>query len=126
MKRLTRRNNRNYPLLKGNGSSYGSCSYDCQTEEGVNLLSDALEKLAKYEDLEEKGLLLKLPCNLNTPVYVIEKVDLSVGDFTHIDYYIRLEKFNISMIDIFGKDVFLTEYEAKRVLEEWRKTNEYR
>ena len=121
MERLTRRNNRNYPSLKGNGSSYGSCLYNCQTEEGINLLSDALEKLATYEDLEEKGLLLKLPCDLNTPVYVIEKVDLSVGDYTHIDYCIVLEKFNANMIDAFGKDVFLTEDEAERVLKEWRK-----
>jgi hypothetical protein len=121
MERLTRRNSKNYPLLKGNRSSYGSCSYDCQTEEGITLLNNALEKLAAYEDLEEKGLLLKLPCNLNTPVYVIEKVDLSIGDYTHIDYCIVLEKFNANMIDAFGKDVFLTEDEAERVLEEWRK-----
>ena len=29
------------------------------------------KKLAYYEDLEEQGLLMKLPCEIGTPVYVI-------------------------------------------------------
>ena len=32
----------------------------------------AVKKLAEYEDAEEQGLLLKLPCSENTTVYVIE------------------------------------------------------
>ena len=32
-------------------------------------IGNAAEKLASYEDLEEQGLLLKLPCSIGTPVY---------------------------------------------------------
>lgn len=34
-------------------------------------IRNALYKLAEYEDLEEQGLLLRLPCNVGDTVYVI-------------------------------------------------------
>ena len=36
-----------------------------------NELNNALEKLAEYEDLEEQGLLIKLPCKVGDTVYQI-------------------------------------------------------
>ena len=36
-------------------------------------LTEILEKLGKYEDAEEKGLLLRLPCEVGDTVYLIDK-----------------------------------------------------
>lgn len=36
-------------------------------------MQDVLRKLAEYEDAEEQGLLLMLPCKLNESVYVARK-----------------------------------------------------
>lgn len=62
MERLTFRGHKQNALLKGSCCSYSWQSYDCHIEEGREKLKAALEKLAEYEDLEEQGLLLKLPC----------------------------------------------------------------
>ena len=36
-------------------------------------LTEILEKLGKYEDAEEQGLLLRLPCEVGDAVYLIDK-----------------------------------------------------
>lgn len=41
-------------------------------KEGL-LLYQALEKLAHYEDLEEHGLLLELPCKVGEEVWTVHK-----------------------------------------------------
>lgn len=51
-------------------------SYDCQLEEGNELLKSALDKLAMYEDLEEQGKLLKLPCSVGDTVYILNQKEL--------------------------------------------------
>lgn len=38
------------------------------------------EKLAQYEELEAKGLLVKLPCKAGECVYVVGKKNMSFGD----------------------------------------------
>lgn len=68
MERLTIRGNKENILLKGNGCTYDYQSYNYQVEEEREKLKAALEKLAMYEDLEEKGL-FNQAC-----VYDIEKV----------------------------------------------------
>ena len=45
----------------------GENSYDFK-----NLL---IQKLGEYEDLEEQGLLIKLPCMIGDTVYIIEKCE---------------------------------------------------
>ena len=49
----------------------GEENFDDQDE---NYCGAAIDKLAYYEDLEEQGRLLVLPCKLGTKVYVIEDV----------------------------------------------------
>jgi len=59
MERLTERDG------FGNADIIGVDSEDLQLNldfDGLNKVTDALNKLAEYEDLEEQGLLLKLPC----------------------------------------------------------------
>lgn len=101
----------------------GENSYDYK-----NLL---LEKSGKYEDLEEQGLLLRLPYPLGTEyIYFVDEKDMDV-------YELDAEKIEVSMMPIskkvlytvdcfeilfedFGKIVFLTREEAEAKLKELR------
>ena len=73
-----------------------------------------LDKLATYEDLEEQGLLVRLPCKVGTEVYYI----LGIPNKTPcvIDKCV----FELSDIDKIGKTVFLTREEAEKKLEEMK------
>lgn len=92
------------------------------------------EKLADYEDLEEQGRLLKLPCKVGNTLYVKlasyceEKyAEAKVRDFTHfiscgfcvVVTSKHFDKQNIPFTE-FGKTVFLTKSEAEERLEELR------
>ena len=88
---------------------------------------DILEKLAEYEDLEEQGLLLLLPCKLGTTVYnttwwdnVTEKVKVDGKTFYRTVHKHKVSKSIFSLVDIydFGKTVFLTKAEAEQKLKE--------
>lgn len=96
----------------------------------------AMEKLAEYEDLEEQGKLLKLPCAVGDTVYTNESVQgwyfrkenrpyeakvvfigiNGVNDFMNIDFGNgHMLQFKFSEI---GKTVFLTKEEAEATLKE--------
>lgn len=80
----------------------------------------AIAKLAEYEDLEEQGKLLKLPCAVGDTVYVIE---VDEENFTHFHCPRKISEyeFNFQMLDLlgmFGKCIFLTEEEAEAALKE--------
>lgn len=138
MERLTKRGYKKQALLIGTSCSYGYISYDCKLKEGNELLKSALDKLAGYEDLEEQGRLLKLPCKVGDKIFLdfagfgkdIDK--FTVKDF-HLDcfkdgeaiLFCDYESNNRTLsgqIDVmeFGKTVFLTREEAKSRLEELR------
>ena len=87
----------------------------------------ALRKLAEYEDLEEQGLLLRLPCPIGTTVYnttwwdcVQEKVKVDGKTFYRTVHKHKVSKSTFSLLDIcdFGKTVFLTKAEAEQKLKE--------
>ena len=86
-----------------------------------------LRRLAEYEDLEERGLLLRLPCPIGTTVYnttcwddVTEKVEVNGETLYRILHKHRVSKSTFSLGDIynFGKTVFLTQAEAEQKLKE--------
>ena len=86
-----------------------------------------IERLAEYEDLEEQGLLLRLPCKVGTTVYnttwwddVQEKVKVDGKTFYRTVHEHKVSKSTFSLLDIydFGKTVFLTKEEAKQKLKE--------
>lgn len=88
---------------------------------------DIVERLAEYEDLEEQGLLLRLPCPIGTIVYnttwwddITEKVDVDGKTFYRTVHKHKVSKSTFSLVDIydFGKTVFLTKAEAKQKLKE--------
>lgn len=47
------------------------CNNCSQGSGNCEYVKDMIEKLAEYEDLEEQGLLVKLPCEYGTIVYVV-------------------------------------------------------
>ena len=104
-------------------------------------LYPAIEKLATYEDLEEQGLLVRLPCKLKDKLYHFYGIDLEDNFVDVISDEIIMEvvatEFVIDSYEIaikcitdwnspyeylpaaeFGKTVFLTREEAEKKLEE--------
>ena len=86
-----------------------------------------LNELKQYKDLEEQGLLLRLPCPIGTTVYnttwwddVTEKVKVNGKTFYRTVHKHKVSKSTFSLLDIydFGKTVFLTKKEAEQKLKE--------
>lgn len=75
-----------------------------------SLLQSAYEKIKYFEDLEEQGLLLKLPCKVGTKVYCI----MTSLKGTHP--MIFTQNFDYSMVECFGKTVFLAQTGAEDAL----------
>lgn len=87
-------------------------------------LIDALNKLAEYEDAEEQGRLIKLPCALGDTVYAITAdnsiVEYDVVGITIEHYRVQIELWSKTIIPMrrwvnsedFDKTVFLTREEA--------------
>lgn len=87
---------------------------------------DLLKKLSEYRNLEEKGLLLKLPCAIGTTVYEVTNHGIKGHWDEHrwiVDewsgWIVRERTFNLFMLadGVLGKTVFLTEQEAQAALE---------
>ena len=102
---------------------------ECKKEQ--EQLAEWLEELKEYKELEEQGLLLKLPYNMQTGVvYYIDEKD-------HDIYELRADKIEISKamitnkftytidwyefyLEDFGKIVFTTKKEAEQALEKMK------
>ena len=107
-------------------------SYSCYSTKRI------IERLAEYEDLEEQGLLLRLPCKVGDTIYV--NGILGVGEaeeykVIRVDYHSNLatkrSEFYIEALLVsnpensigfydkeIGKTVFLTREEAEQKLKE--------
>ena len=90
-------------------------------------IAQCLKKLQEYEDAEEQGLLLRLPCKIGTTVYnttwwddVTEKVKVDGKIFYRTVRKHKVSKSTFSLLDVkdFGKTVFLTQTEAEQKLKE--------
>lgn len=89
-----------------------------------------LTKLADYEDLEEQGLLVRLPCKVGDDLYCIvngEVKKLKVHSFGVPDFEITDIEFKyvdgfkiVRFVGEVGKTVFLTREEAEKKLEEMK------
>lgn len=79
-------------------------------EDNCNCLKEILEKLGEYEDLEEQGLLMKLPCKIGERVYEIYRF-LDEGAWE-----IDVHKIKLEDLDKIGRTVFLTQAEAEEAL----------
>lgn len=98
---------------------YGRCEWN----------KKALQKLKKYEDAEEQGLLLRLPCKVGDKFYHIE--DGYIYEFNAEKIEIRKENgeyiYCIDSMeyrkDDFGKIAFFTVEEAEAALARMEKEN---
>lgn len=91
-----------------------------------------IDKLAEYENLEEQGRLIKLPCKVGDTVYAIgfnnnkpiiyESVVLRILIAEkEIVFNVKVDEFEINSQlkqSMFGKTVFLTQSEAEQKLKE--------
>lgn len=121
----------NTNCVKGCGSNckYGF-QYCCKEDwENCQTISDVIDKLAYYEDLEEQGRLIKLPCKVGDIVYIAETVLAEAmciriqldGDRNGI--WINAKEYPYDRrisFKAFGKTVFLTKSEAEAKLKELR------
>ena len=103
-------------------------------------LVEWLEELKSYRDAEEQGLLLRLPCEYKTKVYVVPTNENGLKDIAEmlcLGYSIGEPQNNMNLfstnrfnkdvpkmyqpsIDEFGKTVFLTKEEAEQKLAEMK------
>ena len=113
MERLTKKNDSGghyYPKCfeKCNGlGASGECD-NCE------IMTSVCEKLGEYEDLEEQGRLVKLPCKVGTDIYYI------LGIPNETPCVIESCVFELSDIQKIGKTLFLTKSEAEAKLKELR------
>ena len=128
MERLTEKQSSGFDLKSMNGEW---CNKYCEQQRVQTCnecgIYQAIQKLAEYEDLEEQGLLLQLPCPIGTTVYnttwwdcVQEKVKVDGKTFYRTVHKHKVSKSTFSLLDVedFGKTVFLTKSEAERKLKE--------
>ena len=100
----------------------------CEMDSHNNRL--AIERLADYENAEEQGLLLKLPCKIGDAVYAVTRDFISKYTIFNIEVYneglffcwkcekgiyINAKGFTNYQI---GEDVFLTQEQAEEKLKE--------
>lgn len=108
----------------------------CQPSEAKKILNLAT-KLKEYEDLEEQGRLIKLPCNRGDKIYFIKSafsmahfpIEARITSICGVDcdndvMYSSITEYNkidrrFKSSDI-GKTVFLTKAEAEAKLKELR------
>ena len=91
----------------------------------------ALRQLAEYEDLDEQGLLLRLPCKVGDTVYILYQeneiiplnvhgIDIRKDNFTILAK--NEEYYGYSILSLLDKyesvDWFLTQAEAEQKLKE--------
>lgn len=118
-----------------------NCKHDhkfCENaREDCPTFDDIYEKLATYEDAEEQGRLVKLPCNRGDKIYFIKSafsmahfpIEAKVTSICGVDcdndvMYSSITEYNkidrrFRSSDI-GKTVFLTKSEAEAKLKEMR------
>ena len=124
------------------GTHGSSDSLPCG-ENSYNYKDLLIEKLGKYEDAEEQGLLLRLPCNVGDTVYCIyeryTKCSENEQEFdeyscqgceclecdSHKELYVQSQKaysldWIVTNLRNFDKTVFLTKSESEAKLKELR------
>lgn len=102
-------------------------------------LNQIAEKLTNLEQMEEHGMLVRLPCKVGDTVYTLSyrydcknDYDCKVSrewkceenipcEYEKKIHYVKKSQFCLSMMNFLGKTVFLTREEAEKALEEMGK-----
>ena len=136
MERLTERIKR---LQKDDLIVYTNGKYEdtIPTEMTNDDIRAVLKKLADYEDLEEQGLLVRLPCKVGDTVYRVDAgakqpiIPMTVSEIHFLCYKnehaVRFDAIgkedmgeSCYRLEDIGRIVFLTHEEAERKLEEMK------
>ena len=72
---------------------------------------EIVDRLAEYEDLEEQGLIVRLPCKVGDKVYILWTYDKK--NFCISDAY-----YELAMLQPCGYEVYCTREEAEKRLKE--------
>lgn len=113
MERLTEKN----PLWIDDELWERACEPDCEEIDAV------YRKLKEYEDAEEQGLLLRLPCKVGDKIYIVFH-NHTIGKSTVVSFKMIAKGWAVKTNDWsylftdFGKTVFLTKSEAEAKLKE--------
>lgn len=89
-----------------------------------NIINHLAEKLCEYEDLEEQGRLVKLPCKVGDTVYKADKVREKIKQYKVIHFetdQVDFDNYDYCFLSHFGKTVFLTREEAEAELNSYLK-----
>lgn len=93
-------------------------------------VTELLEELKSYKDLEEQGLLVRLPCKVGDIIFRINRGSKRpIIELTVTQINITRKSYNLDVIDgdygelmcfknDIGKTIFLTREEAEKKLEE--------
>lgn len=120
MERLTERN----PLWIDDELWERACEPDCEEIDVV------YRKLKDYEDAEEQGLLLRLPCKVGDIVYKVNKaskkiskhrvlkIEIEKMEGTDFTTQIWFENYDFTFAHRFGEVIFFTREEAEAKLKE--------
>lgn len=128
MERLTERENDKLIMVKQDNGDYIPAYWD---EDNFK----AIKKLADYEDLEEQGLLVRLPCKVGDTVYRVDAgakqpiIPMTVSEIHFLCYKneraVRFDAIgkedmgeSCYRLEDIGRIVFLTHEEAEKKLEE--------
>ena len=131
MERLTERENDKLIMVKQDNGEYIPAYWD---EDNFK----AIKKLADYEDLEEQGLLVRLPCKVGDTVYRVNAgakqpiIPMTVSEIHFLCYKnehaVRFDAIgkedmgeSCYRLEDIGRIVFLTHEEAEKKLKEVKK-----
>ena len=101
---------------------YYNANLECANQH--EQISMWLEELKSYKDLEEQGLLVRLPCPIGTTVWDIFKKEIREIKVTSIEYndnkeYVLWARED-ELLGTLNEAVFLTREEAEKKLEEMK------
>ena len=93
--------------------------------DNCEIMTSVCEKLGKYEDLEEQGRLIKLPCKVGDTIYGLHKAmvceldteTIGISKMPSGEILYLIDGWELDKGD-FGKTVFLTKSEAEQKLKE--------
>ena len=112
------------------GCPYYQDTYECCFEDGglywLKDVAELLEELKSYKDLEEQGLLVRLPCKVGDMVWdndfgYPESYEIKAFSYGYCDSYVEPDIGTEDEIIFYyeiGKTVFLTHKKAEDKLEE--------
>lgn len=125
MERLTKRDFSRITYNERRSIMCSSYCDNCSKGTGdCNTMKKMINRLAELEDLEEQGLLVRLPCKVGDLVFIIDGENICRRKVKSIK--ILSTAIEISTSDIifhkesFGETVFLTREETEKKLEEMK------